>query len=128
MAPNAVRACADGGWHTGRGSRHEADVSKRIEIKSPLWQHIREYNKQDILAEAKYRLMLGEDMFGRDARFERVEVDDTYPEYLLQHRKDYEYLIMPPISKAKRNYIRISMKVKRFLRKVCRRIRRIFNR
>ena len=105
-------------------------------------------NAGDILAEAKYRLMLGEDMFGRDARFERVEVDDTYPEYLLQHRKDYEYLIMPPISKAKRNYIRISMKVKNYSKtkrsvsvprnipmpekpstwKVCRRIRRIFSR
>jgi glycosyl transferase GT17 family len=126
-APNAVRV-ADGGWHFGyMGSRHEADVSKRIGDKVVAAAH-QEYNKQDILAEAKYRLMLGEDMFGRDARFERVEVDDTYPEYLLQHRKDYEYLIMPPISKAKRNYIRISMKVKRFLRKVCRRIRRIFNR
>ena len=126
-APNAVRI-ADGGWHFGyMGSRHEADVSKRIGDKVVAAAH-QEYNKQDILAEAKYRLMLGEDMFGRDARFERVEVDDTYPEYLLQHRKDYEYLIMPPISKAKRNYIRISMKVKRFLRKVCRRIRRIFNR
>ena len=126
--PDKVYRIADGGWHFGyMGSRHEADVSKRIGDKVVAAAH-QEYNKQDILAEAKYRLMLGEDMFGRDARFERVEVDDTYPEYLLQHRKDYEYLIMPPISKAKRNYIRISMKVKRFLRKVCRRIRRIFNR
>ena len=65
-------------------------------------------------------------MFGRNARFERVEVDDSYPEYLLQHRKDYEYLIMPPISKGRRQYIRISMKVKRIFRKICRRVRRIF--
>lgn len=124
-AENAVRV-ADGGWHFSyMGSRHEADVSKRIGDKVVAAAH-QEYNKQDILAEAKYRLMLGEDMFGRNARFERVEVDDSYPEYLLQHRKDYEYLIMPPISKGRQQYIRISMKVKRIFRKICRRVRRIF--
>lgn len=123
--PNAVRV-ADGGWHFGyMGSLHEADVSKRIGDKVVAAAH-QEYNTQDILAEAKYRLMLGEDMFGRDARFERVEIDDTYPAYLLQHKAEYEYLIMPPISKWKRVRIRAGMKVKRFFRKVCRRIRRIW--
>lgn len=128
VAPTDQRSVrvADGGWHFGyMGSRHEADVSKRIGDKVVAAAH-QEYNKQDILAEAKYRLMLGEDMFGRNARFERVEVDDSYPEYLLQHRKDYEYLIMPPISKGRQQYIRISMKVKRIFRKICRRVRRIF--
>ena len=122
--PNAVRV-ADGGWHFGyMGSLHETDVSKRIGDKVVAAAH-QEYNKQDILAEAKYRLMLGEDIFGRNATFKRVEVDDSYPEYLIQHRKDYEYLIMPPVSEAKKQFIRISMKVKRVFRKVKRRIRRL---
>lgn len=124
-APNAVRV-ANGGWHFGyMGSRHEADVSKRIGDKVVAAAH-QEYNTEDILAEAKYRLMLGEDMFGRNAKFERVEVDETYPEYLLQHRSDYEYLIMPPISREKQQFIKISMKIKRIFRKVLRRIKRIF--
>ena len=124
-APNAVRV-ANGGWHFGyMGSRHEADVSKRIGDKVVAAAH-QEYNTEDILAEAKYRLMLGEDMFGRNAKFQRVEVDETYPEYLLQHRSDYEYLIMPPISRGKQQFIKISMKIKRIFRKVLRRIKRIF--
>ena len=124
-APNAVRV-VNGGWHFGyMGSRHEADVSKRIGDKVVAAAH-QEYNTEDILAEAKYRLMLGEDMFGRNAKFQRVEVDETYPEYLLQHRSDYEYLIMPPISREKQQFIKISMKIKRIFRKVLRRIKRIF--
>ena len=50
------------------GSRHEADVSKRIGDKVVAAAH-QEYNKQDILAEAKYRLMLGEEMCIRDSDF-----------------------------------------------------------
>lgn len=124
-SPNAVRV-ANGGWHFGyMGSRHEADVSKRIGDKVVAAAH-QEYNTEDILAEAKYRLMLGEDMFGRNAKFQRVEVDETYPKYLLQHRRDYEYLIMPPISRGRQQFIKISMKIKRFFRKALRKIKRIF--
>lgn len=125
MAPEAVRV-PDGGWHFGyMGSSKESDISKRIGEKVVAAAH-QEYNNQDTLAEAKDRLLLGQDMFGRDARFVRVEIDDTYPEYLLQHREKYEYLIMPPISRSKQIYTKILMKVKRFFRKAARRIRQSF--
>ncbi len=124
-AANAVRV-AEGGWHFGyMGSRQETDVSKRIGTKVVAAAH-QEYNNQDILAEAKDRLILGEDMFGREAKFERVDVDESYPEYLLAHIEEYNYLIMPPVSGRKLIYTRISMKVKRFFRKAVRKIRRIF--
>lgn len=122
---NAVRV-ADGGWHFGyMGSRQETDVSKRIGTKVVAAAH-QEYNDQDILAEARDRLILGQDMFGRDARFRRVEVDGSYPEYLLEHIEEYKYLILPPVSAARRVYVRISMKVKRFFRKAARKIKRIW--
>lgn len=123
-APNAVRI-ADGGWHFGyMGSRQETDVSKRIGTKVVAAAH-QEYNTGDILAEARDRLILGQDMFGREARFERVEVDDSYPEYLLDHIEEYRYLIMPPISRAKRIYTGISMEIRRFFRKACRKLKRM---
>lgn len=122
-APNAVRV-ADGGWHFGyMGSLQERDVSKRIGTKVVAAAH-QEYNNQDILAEARDRLILGQDMFGRDARFERVEVDESYPEYLLEHIEEYQYLIMPPVSRGKQIYTKVSMNVKRFFRKAVRKIRR----
>ncbi len=122
-APEAVRV-ADGGWHFGyMGSRHETDVSRRIGTKVVAAAH-QEYNDQDILAEARDRLILGQDMFGREARFERVEVDESYPAYLLEHIEEYRYLIMPPVSRGRRIYTGITMKVKRFFRKAVRKIRR----
>ncbi len=121
---NAVRV-ADGGWHFGyMGSSREEDVSKRIGTKVVAAAH-QEYNNQDILAEARDRLILGQDMFGRDAVFRRVEVDESYPEYLLAHIEDYRYLIMPPVSGIRRFYTAVSMKARRFCRKAARKIRRM---
>lgn len=124
-ASNAVRV-AEGGWHFGyMGSRQETDVSRRIGTKVVAAAH-QEYNNADTLAEAMDKLILGQDIFGRDARFKRVEVDDSYPEYLLKHIEEYRYLIMPPVSKRRQIYTKIAMKVKRFFRKAVRKIKRTF--
>lgn len=124
-APNAVRI-ADGGWHFGyMGSSGEKDVARRISTKVVAAAH-QEYNDSVLLAEAADRLLLGQDMFGRDAEFRRVEIDDSYPEYLLQHRSEYEYLIMPPISRARILRTKVTMKGKRFVRRVMRKLRRMF--
>ena len=73
-SPDAVRV-SDGGWHFGyMGNTKEKDVAKRIGTKVVAAAH-QEYNDDVLLAEAADRLLLGQDMFGRDARFVRVEVD-----------------------------------------------------
>lgn len=124
-SPAAVRV-ADGGWHFGyMGSSKESDVSKRVGDKVVAAAH-QEYNNQDTLAEARDRLLLGQDMFGRAARFERVDIDESYPKYLLEHLEEYQYLIMPPIGRGRQFVTRISMKIKRFFRKAVRRIKRSF--
>ena len=114
-ASNAVRV-ADGGWHFGyMGSSRETDVSKRIGTKVVAAAH---------QEEASDRLILGQDIFGREARFERVEVDESYPEYLLAHLEEYGYLIMPPVSGVKRACTGASMVFRRFFRKAVRKIGR----
>ena len=126
-SPAAVRV-ADGGWHFGyMGSRQEKNVSQRIGTKVVAAAH-QEYNDQDMLAEAKDRLILGQDIFGRKARFERVEVDESFPGYLREHLEEYDYLIMPPVGRGKQIYTQISMRVRRFGRKAVRRVRRILQR
>ena len=100
-------------------------MGKRIGTKVVAAAH-QEYNNADTLAEAMDKLILGQDIFGRDARFKRVEVDESYPEYLLSHIEEYRYLIMPPVSWGKQLYTRIAMKIKRFVRKAVRKIKRIF--
>lgn len=124
-AENAVRV-ADGGWHFGyMGNSRDKNVAERIGTKVVAAAH-QEYNDQDILAEAKDRLILGQDMFGRDASFLRVEIDESYPEYLLSHMAEYDYLILPKIGKGKQIATRILMKIKRFVRKALRRVRRVY--
>ena len=84
-----------------------------------------EYNNEDTLKEARDRLILGQDIFGRDARFERVEIDESYPEYLCTHLEEYRHLIMPPVSRGKRMATMISMKSRHFGRKAVRKAKRI---
>lgn len=122
--PRSVRV-ADGGWHFGyMGSCHETDVSRRVGTKVVAAAH-QEYNTEDVLAEVEDRLILGEDIFGRNAVFQWAVVDESYPQYLLEHKSEYDYLIMPPISRGKKAFVKIWMLIKRFCRKVRRRIRRI---
>ncbi len=113
-----------GGIFGYMGSCHETDVSRRVGTKVVAAAH-QEYNTEDVLAEVKDRLILGEDIFGRNAVFQWAVVDESYPQYLLEHKSEYDYLIMPPISRGKKAFVKIWMLIKRFCRKVRRRIRRI---
>ena len=120
---NAVRV-ADGGWHFGyMGGEHETDPIKRIGVKVKAAAH-QEYNEREIILETMDRLVLGQDIFGRDARFERVEIDDSYPEYLRKHLDEYSHLVMPRISLFKKLYHRFDITVGRFCRKALRKLTR----
>lgn len=115
----------DGGWHFGyMGSHHETDVAKRISTKVVAAAH-QEYNTEDILKEARDRLILGQDMFGRDAKFIRVDIDETYPEYLRNNIKEYDYLILPKAGEVKKTLIKIKLKVFRPARRIRRKIKRM---
>lgn len=121
---NAVRV-ANGGWHFGyMGGDHETNPVKRIGVKVEAAAH-QEYNEREIILETMDRLVLGQDIFGRDAKFERVEIDDTYPVYLRQHISEYEHLVMPRITAFSKCYHKFDITVGRFFRKALRKIKRI---
>ncbi len=121
---NSIRV-ENGGWHFGyMGGKGEKDASKRIGVKTQAAAH-QEYNNPDTLAEAVDKLILGKDIFGRDAEFIRVEIDESYPEYLREHQAEYDYLIMPTIGKGQAEYTKAAIKVKRFFRKALRKSGRI---
>lgn len=109
---------ADGGWHFGyMGGSGEKDVSKRIGEKVQAAAH-QEYNKPRYLKEAVDRLLCGEDIFGRNARFIRVEIDETYPAYLREHLEEYEYLTAPAVSKIWILRKKCMLTVKQILRRI----------
>ncbi|MCR5007407.1 MAG: hypothetical protein K6A76_02375 [Oribacterium sp.] len=64
------------------------------------------------------------DIFGRDARFERVEIDDTYPQYLRDHLDEYDYFVLGKITPAMKIYHKLDMTVGWFFRKAYHKIMR----
>ncbi len=89
----------EGGWHFGyMGGDGERDVAKRIGEKVQAAAHS-EYNSKRYLNEAVDRLLCGEDIFDRDAKFVRVQIDESFPAYLRTHREEYDFLIAPEIGK-----------------------------
>ena len=114
--PRSVRV-ADGGWHFGyMGGYHETNAAKRIGVKVKAAAH-QEYNDREILAETMDRLILGQDIFGRNAQFRRVEIDDTYPEYLREHLQEYAHLVMPGITPFMTLTHKLDITAGRFCRK-----------
>lgn len=115
--PKSVRA-ADGGWHFGyMGGDGERDVAKRIGVKVKAAAH-QEYNSKRYLNEAVDRLLCGEDIFDRDAKFVRVPIDESYPAYLCEHREEYAFLIAPKISSAGIAWKKMKLGCKMCLRRV----------
>lgn len=115
--PASVRV-ADGGWHFGyMGGNGETNVARRISDKVQAAAH-QEYNESRYLKEAVDRLLCGEDIFGRNAKFIRVEIDETYPDYLRAHKEEYSYLVAPRVSRARIAWKKSMLAVKQFLRKV----------
>ena len=84
----------DGGWHFGyMGGHGEKDVQKRVKEKVVSAAH-QEYNSRRVLSQVSDQIKDGKDIFGRDAKFIRCEIDESYPEYIRMHQEELSFLIM----------------------------------
>lgn len=124
---NGVRV-PDGGWHFGyMGGNGEKNLARRIGDKVVAAAH-QEYNEEEILAQVTDRIMTGQDIFGREAKFVRVEIDESYPLYLRENKAEYDYLIMPYVSPGVVKITKFKMKIKKIFRKIKRGINRVTKR
>lgn len=84
----------DGGWHFGyMGGHGERDIKKRVQEKVVSAAH-QEYNSRHVLSQVTDQIKDGKDIFGRDASFVRCEIDESFPDYIREHQKELDYLIM----------------------------------
>ena len=95
----------DGGWHFGyMGVHGEKDIKKRVQEKVISAAH-QEYNSKHVLNQVTDQIKDGKDIFGRDAKFIRCEIDESFPTYIREHQKELDFLIMheeKPINHALR--------------------------
>ena len=119
----------DGGWHFGyMGGHGEKDIKKRVQEKVISAAH-QEYNSKHVLNQVTDQIKDGKDIFGRDAKFIRCEIDETFPTYIREHQKELDFLIMheeKPINHALRRmkvaikdtFYQMEVGLKRFVKKL----------
>ena len=105
------------------GGNGEKDPTKRIGVKVKAAAH-QEYNDREVLKETMDHLVLGHDIFGRNAHFERCEIDDSYPQYLREHISAYSHLVMPKVTAFSKLVHYIDITAGRFCRKAYHKILR----
>ena len=92
----------DGGWHFGyMGGHGEKDVKKRVTEKVVSAAHTG-YNSKHVLSQVENQIKDGKDIFGREAKFVKTEIDDSYPEYIRTHLDELDYLIYHDESDAQK--------------------------
>lgn len=102
----------DGGWHFGyMGGHGQKDIRKRVQEKVVSAAH-QEYNSKHVLSNVTDQIKDGKDIFGRNAQFVRCEIDESFPDYIREHQKELDFLIMHEEKAADRALRRTKVKIK----------------
>lgn len=103
----------DGGWHFGyMGGHGEKDIQKRVKEKVVSAAH-QEYNSRRVLSQVTDQIKSGQDIFGRDAKFVRCEIDESFPAYIRENQKEWDFLIMKEESSGRKSLRKIKMACKK---------------
>lgn len=86
---------SDGGWHFTYMGGDSKSVFERVAYKIKSAAH-QEFNNPKILSKLESRIKQGKDIFGRKSKFRRVDIDGSFPKYLLENIEQYRHLILPP--------------------------------
>lgn len=82
-----------GGWHWSYVGSDSLSVEERVLTKINSAAH-QEYNNDSVKSSISNHLKNNNDPLGRGGcNYEIVEIDDTYPKYILDNLKKYSYLI-----------------------------------
>lgn len=83
----------NGGWHfsyMGGGKNESVEDRVRYKIKSAAHQN---YNNRRTLFEVGSNIRNKKDILGRDSELVVSKIDDSYPKYLRDNIKSYDYLL-----------------------------------
>jgi len=77
----------DAGWHWSF-----LGGEKQIEKKIKSYAH-EEYDNDETIQQIAKRMVNNEDIFGRGFKLQKVELDDSYPKYVLENQEKLSHLI-----------------------------------
>ena len=85
--PKEPQLIFDGGWHFNNCFKNPQDLSTKI--KSGAHQ---EENKEEFtdIEKIKKKLEKNEDLFDRKFQYKKIELDESFPEYIVKNRSKFE--------------------------------------
>ena len=84
----------NGGWHfTYMGGEKSEDIVSKIQHKIKSSSH-QELNNKNVLKNIGKRMSSKKDIFGRKTTFKVVELDNSFPKYLLNNLDFFSHLIL----------------------------------
>lgn len=90
---NGIRI-KDGGWHFTYMSRDEnEDIIKSINYKIESAAH-QEFNNDSIKNNVLNNIQKKKDIFNRRVTFKKVEINESFPQYIIENIKSFDHLIL----------------------------------
>ena len=88
--PKEPQLIFNGGWHFSFLKKPK-DIAKKIKAYSH-----QEFNKDDFVDEKKIeeRINNGKDLFNRSFEYKKIEIDESFPKYILENRAIFEEWII----------------------------------
>jgi len=88
--PKEPQLIFNGGWHFSFLKKPK-DIAKKIKAYSH-----QEFNKDDFVNEKKIaeRINNGKDLFNRSFEYKKIEIDESFPKYILENRAIFEEWII----------------------------------
>lgn len=91
-----IHQVEEGGWHFSF-----LGDWKQIIYKLNAWEHAKElkYSPEYLRDPDKIKEIInnGEDLFGRDFKYKFIDLDDSYPKYLINNKDKFRHLIQLPL-------------------------------
>ena len=86
----SIEIIEEGGWHFNYLLKPESISKKFKSLAETSWDKEEYYNLENIKKKIKQK----KDLFNRGHTFERVEIDDTFPDYIQKNQNQYSDWIL----------------------------------
>ena len=81
--PNIPQIIKDGGWHFSF-LKEPVDISKKIKSYAHQEYNIKKFNDINSI---ENKIKNKQDILGRDFYYKKIEIDDSYPEFIRENKK-----------------------------------------